>query len=452
MSAAANLIAPGAPIRSEAVALLTLAAPIIVGKLSLMGQNTVDVLLAGHLSAQVLGAVAMGGGVWWLAQMTLAGLMMTVSPFVSQLDGAGQRRLAGAVFIQALWIAVAGGVALLFVVRWAGPALVDVMGVAPALLPDVHKFLRAISFAAPAVGILTACMGLAEGLSMPRISMLFGMLGLALLAPLGYAVMYGKLGLPAMGAEGSGLANTIVVWIQAVGFLGWIAVSRRFAGLGWREASWRPNAAGIMAQLRVGVPIAASQLLESGLFTTAGLLIGGFGAAAAASHLVALNVGALTFMVPLGLAFATTIRVGNAVGRGDRRSVRRAGGCGIGLAVGVQAIAAVVLLSVPDRIAALYSTDPEVLARTTVLLRLAGIFQLSDGLQVASIAALRGLKDTTAAVVITAVSYWGVGMPIALVCAYWLGMEAPGIWVGLIAGLTVAALLLVVRFRRVSRL
>ncbi len=450
MSATAPFIA-SAPIRREVVALVTLAAPIIVGKLSLMGQNTVDVLLAGHLSAAVLGAVAMGGAVWWLGQMALAGLMMTVSPFVSQLDGAGRRGEAAAVFVQALWIALIGGVALMLLVRWGGPALVDVMDIAPEMRPDVRTFLHAISWAAPAVGVVTACMGLSEGLSMPRASMVFGMLGLLLLAPLGYVVMYGKLGLPAMGARGSGVANSVVVWAQAAGFLGWIAWSRRFAGLGWRAASWRPDRQGIAAQLRVGVPIAASQLLESGLFTTAGLLIGGFGAAAAASHLVALNVGALTFMVPLGLAFATTIRVGNAVGRADRPGVRRAGFCGIALALGAQAFAAVVLISVPDRIAALYSQDPEVLSRATVLLRLAGIFQLSDGLQVASIAALRGLKDTAALVVITAVSYWGVGLPVALICAYPLGMEAPGIWLGLIAGLTVAAVLLVARFRRVSR-
>ena len=451
MSALAPVFAPAAPIRRELRTLLVLAAPIIVGKLALMGQNTLDVLLAGHLSARVLGAVAMGGGVWWLAQMALAGLMMTVSPFVSQLDGAGQRPRVAETFLQALWIGVIGGIALLFVVRWAGPALVELMGVSAELVPDVRLFLHAISWSAPAVGVLTACMGLSEGLSMPRISMTFGLLGLLLLAPLGYVMMYGRLGLPAMGAEGSGLANAIVVWVQAAGFVGWIGWSRRFSGLGWHAASRWPQLSAIMVQLRVGVPIAASQLLESALFTTAGLLIGGFGTAAAASHLVALNVGALTFMIPLGLAFATTVRVGHAVGRGDRAGVRRAGYSGIGLALGFQAVAAVVLLSIPDRIAALYSQDSEVVARAAVLLGLAGVYQLSDGLQVTAIAALRGLKDTLAAVVITALSYWGVGMTVALLCAYRFGLEAPGIWYGLIAGLTVAAALLVDRFWRVSR-
>ena len=431
--------------------MLLLAAPIIVGKLSLMGQNTVDVMLAGHLSAHVLGAVAMGGGVWWLAQMALAGLLMTVSPFVSQLDGAGQRAQASTVFVQALWIAAVSGVVLMLVVRTAGPALVELMGVDPALRADVRSFLRAISWGAPAVGVLTACMGLSEGLSMPRASMVFGMLGLLLLAPLGTVLMYGRLGVPALAATGSGIANAVVLWAQAGGFLAWIAWSGRFAGLGWRAAGWRPDRAAILAQLRVGVPIAASQLLESSLFTTAGLLIGGFGTAAAASHLLALNVGALSFMVPLGLAFATTVRVGNAVGRGDRAGIRRSGYSGIGLAVSAQAVAATVILSLPRQIAELYTADPAVIARATVLLRLAGIFQLSDGLQVAAIAALRGLKDTTASVVITALSYWGIGMPIALLCAYPLRLEAPGIWYGLIAGLAAAALLLAARFRAISR-
>lgn len=451
MSAAAPLVAPSRPIRRELLALLTLAAPIIVGKLSLMGENTVDVLLAGHLSAHVLGAVAMGSGVWWLAQMALAGLLMTVSPFVAQLDGARQRGAAAGVFIQALWVAAVVGLLLMLVVRWGGPALIEIMGVAPELRPDVGRFLRAVSWAAPAVGVLTACMGLSEGLSMPRASMVFGLLGLVLLAPLGYVVMYGRLGLPPMGAVGSGIANAVVLYLQAAGFLGWIAWSPRFAGLGFGSAAWRPQTAILARQLRVGLPIAASQLLESSLFTTAGLLIGGFGTAAAASHLVALNVGALTFMVPLGVAFATTVRVGRAMGSGDRPGIRRAGGCGIGLAMTVQVVAATTLLTIPGHIALLYTHDPEVVARATVLLRLAGVFQLSDGLQVASIGALRGMNDTAVPVIITALSYWGVGMPIALLCAYRFGLEAPGIWLGLIAGLTTVALLLAARFRRLSR-
>ena len=230
--------------------------------------------------------------------------------------------------------------------------------------------------------------------------------------------MYGRLGLPALGAVGSGVANAIVVWVQAIGFLAWIAGSRPFAGLGWRGALRLPHARLLMPQLRMGVPVAASQLLETGLFTTAGLLIGGFGTVAAASHLLALNVAALSFMVPLGVAFSTTVRVGLAAGQGDRFAVRRAGFCGMGLATGAQAMSAVApSAAAPPHRRALHP-DAEVIARATILLRLAGIFQLSDGVQVSAIAALRGLKDTRVPVLLTAFSYWGVGLPIALFCAY----------------------------------
>ncbi len=449
IGAAAASFAPALP-RLEIRALLTLAVPIIAGKLAMVGQNTVDVLLAGHLSARVLGAVAMGATVWGMGQMGLTGLMMVVSPFVAQFAGAGKRADIGPFFVQSIWLGLAGGALLLVAVRWGGPALVDVMGVAPELRADVAAFLGAVSLAGPAFGVLLACMGLSEGLSLPRISMAFGIAGLLLLAPIGYALMYGRFGLPALGAAGSGYANALVVWCQALVFLTLIVRSRRFGRLGWEHAPLGPSRGVLLAQIRLGLPIAASQLLETGLFTTAGLLIGGFGTVAAAGHLLALNVGALTFMVPLGIAFATTVRVGLAAGRGDRGAARRSGFAGIGLAASTQSVCALVLLLLPSHIAALYTNDPAVIARATLLLRLAGIFQLSDGVQVAAIAALRGLKDTRVPVALTAVAYWGVGLPVALVCAYPLGLETPGIWCGLIGGLTTAAVLLTLRFRRVS--
>ncbi len=162
-------------------------------------------------------------------------------------------------------------------------------------------------------------------------------------------------------------------------------------------------------------------------------------------------MAALCFMVPLGIAFAITVRVGLAVGRRDRAGVRRAGLVGIGLALGAQAISSILLLSVPEWIAGWFTHDPEILARAAVLLRLAGVFQLSDGLQVSAIGALRGMKDTRVPMFITALAYWGVGMPLAVFFAFHVGLEAPGVWLGLIGGLTVAAGLLSSRFLWLTR-
>ena len=439
------------PVRTEILGTLRMAGPLVVGQLCIMGQNTVDVLLAGHVSAHVLGAVGIGTSIWWLAQMSMAGVLLSVSPAVSQLDGAGRRSEAAPVFVQSLWLAGLLAAVGMPAVGLGGPWLVGAMGVAEELRADISTFLRVVCFATPAVALFVACRGLSEGLSRPRPSMLMGLLGLALLLPMGWLLLFGPFGLPRLGVRGSAIANLVVAWVDAIGFGLILWRGRAYRGLGWRVA-WRgPRWAALGTLLGVGLPIAASQLMESTLFTAAALLIGRFGPVAASSHQLALSVAALVFMVPLGVAFAATVRVGRAAGRLDVAGSRRAGLVALTLAVACQAVSCVVLLAIPHTLAALYTQDPEVQARATTLLRLAGVFQLTDGIQVVAIASLRGLKDTRVPMLLTGLSYWLFGLPVGVFCAFQLGMGPPGMWLGLIAGLTAAAVTLLGRFLWLTR-
>lgn len=191
--------------------------------------------------------------------------------------------------------------------------------------------------------------------------------------------------------------------------------------------------------------------MEVSMFSVAGLMIGGLGDDAVASHQVALNLASVSFMVPLGVALATTVRVGNAVGRGDTAGMRRAGLVGIGFAALAQACSSALMFSAPHLLAAIYTEDPAVLSGAVALLHLAAIFQIFDGLQVSANGALRGLKDTRVPLAATALAYWGIGIPLA----WWFGLHgalgAPGVWTGLIAGLATAAVLLVLRFDAMSQ-
>lgn len=213
----------------------------------------------------------------------------------------------------------------------------------------------------------------------------------------------------------------------------------------------RPRRGAIMALLRVGAPMSASVMLEAGVFAAAALVVASFGEVAAGSHQIALNVGALSFMIPLGLSMAVTVRVGNAVGRGDPAGVRRAGLVGICTALATQSVPAVLMWLLPLQIAALYTSDPALIAGAGTLLVLAALFQLSDGVQVAAMGALRGLKDARVPMFIAAFSYWGVGMPVGWLLCFHGGLEIRGMWVGLILGLTVAAVLLTARFHLRTR-
>ena len=286
---------------------------------------------------------------------------------------------------------------------------------------------------------------------MPRPTLAFALLGLLVLAPVGYVLMYAPFGNPALGARGCALATVAACWAQLAGFVLWLRFSGHYRGLGWRQGPRGIDLRAIAGLLRIGVPMAVSMLLETSLFSAAGLAIGHFGEQQAASHQVALNVAAFSFMVPLGIAIATTVRVGNAAGRGDATGVRRAGFCGLGLALLVQAVSGGLMLAAPQAIASIYTSDPAVISGSIVLLRIAGIFQLSDGLQVAAMGALRGLKDTRVPMLITALSYWGIGFPLAMLLAFTMDWQAPGMWCGLIAGLTAAAGLLTARFSVLSR-
>jgi MATE family multidrug resistance protein len=434
-------------IAAEIRATTRLALPLITGQLATMLTGVIELALAGHLGAHVLGAVAIGNSVWGMAVITMAGLMMAVSPSVAQLDGAQRRGETAPLFCQALWLAGAVGIAMGVLLYLGGPGLARLSGISDELMPDVAAFLHPASFAAPPIVLYFACRGLSEGLSLPRPTMLLGLFGLIALLPIGYTLMY----VLRLGAFGSGIAMTSVCWLLFLGFAFLIARGKRYRGLGWSRRGLRPDFAVIGGLLRIGLPMAISVAMEAALFSTAGLLVGRFGDAVVAGHQVALSVASVTFMMPMGLAMAITVRVGNAVGRGDPVGVRRAGLAGIALTLVTQTLSCTLMLALPAPIASIYSADPAVLSVAVLLLQFAAAFQFSDGIQVASNGALRGLKDARVPMLITAVSYWGVGMPVGWFLAFRHGWQAPGMWMGLIAGLTVAATLLFTRFFVLSR-
>lgn len=427
--------------------MLHLARPLVAGQVLLFGTNVVDTLLAGHLGPEVLSAVALGSSVWMVPLMLLQGLMFTVPAKVSHLIGAGQRAGVGVVFRQALYLAAGVGLLIMCAI-WLLARPLAALLLEPGLREGVVQFLHALAPSGPALGVFMACRGLSDGLSRTKPAMWFGLLSIVLLLPLGYVLMYGALGFAGLGALGSGLATSIVLWIEAGVFLIYVSQAGVYRGIGWQRGRMGPDAAEIASLLRLGIPMAASVVLETSLFAAAAFAIARFGAVAVASHQIALNAAALAFMVPLGLSGAITVRVGDAVGAGDLARARLAGSLGIMLAAITQSFSCAILLVLPTTIAALYSSDPAVQAGVVSLLAFAAMFQLSDGIQVAANGALRGLHDTRIPAAITLVAYWGVGMPVGLLLAFWAGLEARGMWLGLVAGLSVAAVLLTWRFQR----
>ncbi len=433
---------------AEARATALLALPSIGAQLAAMSQNTAQVVLAGHLDAGVLGAVSVGEAVWVFGFVAAIGLANALPPLVAQLDGAGRRAEVGALFRQALFLAAASGCALAAATGLGGPALLRALSLDPALTAGATRFLRALCAGAPALTLFLACRGLSDGLAKPRAGLAAALGGLAVVAPLGWALAYGRLGLPRWGAAGFGMATACATWCELAGMAAWLRWSGRCRGLGGGGAS--PDWRAIAGLLRLGLPMAVSVLLEASLFSVSALAIARFGPVPSAGHQVALAAAALAFMVPLGLSTAVTVRVGQAAGRQDRAAVRRAGLAGLGLTVAFECVTCALFTLAPGPVVRLFTADAAVAAAAAPLLRLAGVFQLSDGVQVVASGALRGVKDVLVPVAITATAYWAVGMTAALLLAFTAGWQAVGMWTGLIAGLTTAAVLLTARFVVVS--
>ncbi|HET9049006.1 MAG TPA: MATE family efflux transporter [Chiayiivirga sp.] len=424
-----------------------LALPLIFGHVATGMIAFVDSVLAGWHSANTLAAVAVGSAIWSMVVIVLVGVLLSVPPTISQLVGAGRRADVPYVFRQTLWLAL-GLAAVLVVFLHLAMGLLEPMGIAAEIRPAAREFLLGVRWGVPALALYLSMRYLSEGLHWTIPTMVLGVGGLVLLVPLGYVMMFGKFGIPELGAEGLGFATAIMLWCQVLAFATYLARSPRFSDLAlFSRLEW-PRWTPIRNLLRLGLPIGVTVALEGGLFVAAALLIGRMGEVPAAAHQIALNIASITFMAALALSEATTVRVGHAAGAHDARGVRHAVLAGYALVILVQCSTAATIALGNDWIASIYTRDAAVLALAAQLLLFAAAFQLSDGIQVMSGAALRGLKDTRVPMLLAALAYWGVGMPVGAGLGLGLGWGAPGMWLGLLTGLTMAATLLALRLRK----
>ncbi len=407
-----------------------------------------DTVMMGRVGSVELAAVAIGTGLWHALFLFALGILMALSPSVAQLNGAGRIAAIAPLVRQALWLGVVLGVLCFVALRQVEVGL-TLLGIEPIIVPIAGDYLRALSWGMPPIFVYMGLRLFSEGIARTRPVLLVSLLGLVVNVSANYALIFGHWGFPPMGALGCGIATALGMWVMLAGMITLVWVDTRYRRYDlfqqWTWPRWRE----LKPLLVLGLPIGVGLFLETAIFATVALLLGRLGAVAAAAHQVALNVAAMTFMIPLGLSMATTVRVGHAVGAGDPRAARFSGLVGIALSGLFMAVMAVLIFTAHQMIARFYTDDAMVAAVAAGLLRLAALFQISDGLQVGALGALRGLKDTRLPLLIVLVAYWLLAFPLACLGVR-AGLGPAGPWLGLIVGLTVAAVLLNLRFWRLS--
>ena len=408
----------------------------------------VDTLMAARYGAEDLAAVALGSGIWLPVVISLGGLLMAVTPMVANHAGSDQLRRTRLIFHQGVLIALLAGIAAWLILRNMAPVL-DLMQVTGSLKEKTLGYLDALSWGIPGMLLYQGARSYSEGLGKTKPLMKIGLFALLCNIPLNYLLIYGKLGFPELGGVGCGWATTIVMWIMALTTGCYLHYSRHFRSL-FLISLPRPRAKYFLTILKIGVPIGFTLLIEVSMFTVIALLIARLGENVIAAHQITLSFTGMVFMIPLSISLALTIRIGQFIGSKDPvgATITARNGYAIVCCSSVISCSLIALLSV--QIASLYSSDSDIVQLASSLLLIAAIFQIPDAIQVASAGILRGHKDTAVPLMIVFTAYWLIGLPLG----YVLGLTdiiipatgARGFWLGMVAGLSVGAILLLLRY------
>lgn len=448
-----------ANIRLEAAALWRLAWPMLVGQLATVGMGVADVAMTGHASADELGAVSLGASIWSIILVTVSGTMMAINSVVAHDVGAGALARVPHVVRQSLWKALGVGVVAMLLANLA-TLLFDHLYLTPYVHRQASLFVHVISIGLPPYAACRTLYGYSTSINQTKPMMVIALLGLGFNIVVNWLLIFGHWGLPALGGVGCAVATGLCMWLMLGAMLVWMRLAPAYRAT-WPFTSWEwPHWPEIRAMLKLGLPIGVTYFAEVSAFGAVSLLVARYGVVQIAAHQIALNFTSLVFMVPLSFGIALITRVGQSVGEGDPRKARFVAWVGVWMSLAFGVLSALFIVVFRQQIAAAYTSDAAVQAVCVRLLLFAALFQLSDATQVATSCAIRGYKVTRQPMQIQLLAFWGFALPLGC----WLGlapqwlpwtpaapMAAAGFWIGLVIGLTVAAVLLSWALQRLAR-
>jgi MATE family multidrug resistance protein len=448
-----------ASIRAEIITMWRLSWPMLVGQLATVGMGVADVAMTGHVSADELAAVSLGASVWSIVLVTVMGVMMAINTVVAHEMGAGRTDQIPHSVRAALWKGLIVGLAGCLVANLC-TLLFDHIGLDAHVADRASLFLHVISLGMPAFACYRALYGYTTSLNETRPVMVIALGGLAFNVLVNWLLVFGNLGFPQMGAIGCAVATATGMWLMLGAMVWWVRVAPAYRATypfgKWEGPDWQE----IGAMFRLGLPIGVTYFAEVSAFGAISLLVARFGVVQVSAHQIALNFVSLVFMVPLSFGIALMTRVGQALGEGNPQRARFVGWVGVGMSVAFGVLSAGFILLFRWEIARAYTSDLAVQQMCVQLLLFAALFQLSDSTQVAVASAIRGYKVTRGPMIIQLLAFWGVSLPVGCVLGLapaWFPwspsapMSATGFWMGLVLGLTVAAVLLTWAYQRLAK-
>ena len=429
-----------------------LGGPLIASQVAQFLIHMTDTIMLGWYDVTALAAVTLGSTMYFVTFIVGAGFAFAVTPMVAAAAEADDEAQVRRVTRMGLWLSIAYGLLFTLPFMWSEQILLAI-GQDAVVAAMAHDYLVIAAWQmVPALMAMTLKSYLAA-LEYTAI-ILWATLGTALMnVVVNYALIFGNFGAPEMGIQGAAIASLFVTLATMVILV--LYGLRKLPQYKLLQNVWKPDGEILRRVFQLGWPIGLTSLAEGGLFTASAIMMGWIGPIELAAHGIAIQLASLTFMVHLGFSQAATIRAGRALGRGDEINLRRGAKMAIGMSTVFAVATMAVFLLIPEPLIAVFigPSEPEKAALLRIgisLLAMAGLFQVVDAVQVLALGLLRGVQDTAVPMVIATISYWVVGLPVSYLLAFTLGMGGVGIWLGLVVGLSVAAVLMMWRFWRRS--
>ena len=409
--------------------------------------NFVDSVVVGHIGKVPLAAVGVGVSTTSVLLVLGVGLSMGAVPLVAAADGRRDLPELGRLLVASVWTNALAGLALAGLGQLV-PLLLPLLGQPPEVVVLASPWVRVISLSLFPMMVFQGFREFAEGLGLTRQAMWLSIAANVLNGLLCYALVYGKWGAPDLGMMGSAWATLLARGLMAAFMAAYVLRAERLRAEREAVSSWLVDGETIRRVVDLGAPIGVQMALEVGAFGLSLLMAGWLGVTTEAAHKVAIDVASMTYMAASGIAAAATIRVGNLRGGGDLPAARQAGFAAYWLTFGFMGAMGILLISTRHLVPYIYISDPQVVAQAATLLLIAALFQVSDGLQVVGLGALRGLEDVKVPSIVALLAYWVVALPLGYFLGFKMHLGAPGVWTGLLVGLSIVAGVLLLRFRR----